>query len=48
MYITLIQDIILTVHLTIANLTVFQKGVQIGIRDFNKRPLAIKDLSYDM
>jgi hypothetical protein len=35
-------------HLPIANLTLFQKGVRDGIRDFNKLPLTIKDLSYDV
>ena len=41
----IIQDIILTIHLHIPNLTVFQKGVRVVIRDFNKLPLTIKDLS---
>jgi hypothetical protein len=35
-------------HLPIANLTVFQKGVGVGIRDFNKLPLTVKDLSFDV
>ena len=36
-------------HLPIANLMVFQKAVfYFGIRIFNKLPLAIKDLTYDV
>jgi hypothetical protein len=35
-------------HLPKAKLTVFQKGVRVGIRDFNKLSLTIKDLLYDV
>jgi hypothetical protein len=36
-------------HLPMANLTVFQKGVfYFGIRVFNQLPSTIKDLSHDM
>jgi len=49
MYITLMQRYNSDLHLPIANLTVFQKGVfYFGIRIFNKLPSAIKDLSQDV
>ena len=49
MYITLMQRYNSELHLPLANLTVFQKGVfYFGIRIFNKLPSAIKDLSQEV